>query len=174
MEIKRRLQQTYRAVGALPDTTITAPLAIQAKEWWYFARDYSRAAQVIYEKSPYLWLPRLMLTGHSIELALKACLLELGIQPPREHSLVNLYCLLSDREFELSELEQACIVHLEHFYNMDLATETKYKSRYPATRSEHLGGAVPDHPVFENIIESLFGQAEKIRAATPLLSGMDE
>jgi hypothetical protein len=72
---------------------------------------------------------------------------------------------VSDKGFELSEFEQACIVHLEHFYNQDLATQTKFKARYPTTHSESLGGAVPDNSVFEAIVRSLCEQTEKIVAA---------
>jgi hypothetical protein len=162
LEIQRKLQQIYKASA---DTTVRVPLVLQAMEWKYFAEDYAKAAKLVAATSPELWLQRLLLTGYSIELALKACLLASGVQPPKEHSLVKLYCLVSDKGFELSELEQACIVHLEHFYNTDLATQTKYKARYPTTHSERLGGAVPDHSVFEAIVRSLCDKAEKISAA---------
>ncbi len=162
LEIQHKLQQIYKAPA---DTTVEVPLTLQAMEWMYFAENYAKAAKLIAETSPELWLQRLQLTGYSIELALKAYLSASGVKPPKEHSLVKLYCLVSDKGFELSELEQACIVHLEHFYNQDLATQTKFKARYPTTHSERLGGAVPDHSVFEAIVRSLCEQAEKISAA---------
>jgi HEPN domain-containing protein len=163
LEIQNKLQHIYEASA---ESAVELPLPLQAMEWKCFAESYAKAAKLIAETSPGLWLQRLQLAGQSIELALKACLSASGIQPPNEHNLVKLYCLVSDRGFELNEFEQACIVHLEHFYHQDLATRTKFKARYPTTHSERLGGAVPDNSVFEAIVRSLCEQAEKVNAAS--------
>jgi len=66
----------------------------------YFAEGYAKAAKLVAEASPELWLQRLQLTGHSVELALKSYLAASGVQPPAEHSLVKLYCLVSDNGFD--------------------------------------------------------------------------
>jgi HEPN domain-containing protein len=162
LEIQHKLQCIYEASE---EPTVKVPLALQTMEWKYFAESYAAAAKLIAETAPWLFLPRLQLAGHSVELALKACLSASGVQPPNEHNLVKLYCLVSDRGFKLNELEQACIVHLEHFYHQDLSTRTKFKARYPTTPSERRGGAVPDNSVFEAIVRSLCRQAEKVNAA---------
>jgi HEPN domain-containing protein len=156
-EIQQQLKETYAAQG--PGGT-DLPLPIKSQLLRTFACSYSAAAKLVSESTPGLWLVSLQLAGQSVELALKACISVAGAQPPKHHQLVDLYCLAADHGFEISEREQALVVHLEHFYFRDLATETRFKARYPTDRDEALGGAVPDNSDLCRIVESLCKQAE--------------
>ena len=83
------------------------------------------------------------MTGQAVESALKACLTSAQTEPPKHHNLVQLYDLASKHGFTLGDPDLAAIVHLRHFYFRDVATGTRYKTRYPTEQMEQLGGAVP-------------------------------
>jgi len=161
LEIQRELREVYAAQGP---AGVDIPLSIRSQLFRTFARNYAAAAKLVSEGTPSLWLVSLQLAGQSVELALKACISVSGTQPPKHHQLVELYCLVANQGFEISEREQALVVHLEHFYSRDLATETRFKARYPTDRDEALGGAVPDNSDLLRIVESLCKQAENRNA----------
>lgn len=138
----------------------------QAAQWGWFANDYILAASSLDERAPHLWLPRLQVTGQAIESALKACLAAVGVEPPSVHDLVRLYELAAAQGFRLSEPHMAAIVHLGHFYHVDLATSTRYKARFPTSQAEVVGGAVPPHSAFSAIVGSLIRQAKQ-RSTVP-------
>ena len=119
LEIQSKIRRLYEWQSK---SVIENPLHLQAEMFKGFAKDYLEAAKFLDDALSALWLQRLQLTGHGIELALKMCLLISGDPPPNTHDLVKLYCLVSEKGFSLSELEQACIVHLDHFCHQDLAT----------------------------------------------------
>ena len=100
------------------------------------------------------------MTGHAVELSLKACLVAAGTKP-HGHDLVGLYKDAADLGFQLEDSDIAALIHLQHFYFQDLATSTKYKARYPTISSETLGGSVPSNATFVAIIHSLIEQAEQ-------------
>jgi HEPN domain-containing protein len=156
-EIQQQLKEVYATQGP---GGIDLPLPIKSLLFRTFAYNYSAAAKLVSESTPGLWLVGLQLAGQSVELALKACISVAGVEPPKHHQLVELYCLAADHGFEVSERDQALVVHLEHFYSRDLATETRFKSRYPTDRDEALGGAVPDNSDLLRVVESLCKQAE--------------
>lgn len=156
-EIQQQLKENYAAKGP---AGIDLPCPIKSQLFRSFACSYSAAAKLLSEGNPGLWLVSLQLAGQSVELALKACIWVAGVQPPKHHQLIELYCLAADYGFEISEREQALVVHLEHFYSRDLATETRFKARYPTDRDEALGGAVPESADLSRIVESLCKQAE--------------
>jgi HEPN domain-containing protein len=156
-EIQKQLTEIYAAQG---QAGADIPCPVKSQLFRSFAGRYSTAAKLVSESTPELWLVSLQLAGQSVELALKACISAASIQPPKHHQLVELYCLAADQGFGITEREQALVVHLEHFYSRDLATETRFKTRYPTDRDEALGGAVPDSSDFCRIVESLCKQAE--------------
>jgi HEPN domain-containing protein len=156
-DIHQQLKEIYAAQGP---AGMDLPCPIKSQLFRTFACSYSAAAKLISEATPDLWLVSLQLAGQSVELALKACISAAGVTPPRHHQLVELYCSAADNGFEISEREQALVVHLEHFYSRDLATETRFKARYPTDRDEALGGAVPRNADLCHIVESLCKQAE--------------
>ena len=156
-EIRNRIAELYASAGTSANEV---PLTIQALELISFAANYVAAAGLL-QTAPQHWLPMLQLTGQSVELALKACLAASNVAPSRGHDLLDLYAQAQSRGYALEASKYAAVVHLHHFYYQDLATNTKFKSRYPATQSERLGGAVPPHPTFSAIVSSLAEQANK-------------
>jgi HEPN domain-containing protein len=156
-EIQQELKEIYATQGP---AGIDLPCPIKAQLFRTFAGNYSAAAKLVSEATPNLWLVSLQLAGQGVELALKACISAAGVQPPKHHQLVELYCLAANHGFEISEREQALVVHLEHFYSRDLATDTRFKARYPADRDEALGGAVPRNSDVCGFVETLCNQAE--------------
>lgn len=158
VHIQRQISALYASIAERSPLTI--PLRVQAGEWLTFANSYSIAATLVAGGAEHLWLPRLQLTGHAVELALKACLAAASTRPPNEHDLVRLCILATDHGYVLSQAEQAAIVHLTHFYHRDLATRTKFKARYPTPNMERLGGAVPYDSTYRGLVQSLCEQAE--------------
>lgn len=156
-QIKSAIERLYLNTN---EPKVDVPLELQAIELAHFARDYIAAASVVAEQTPALWLPRLQLTGHAVELSLKACLASAKSIPPSEHDLIKLYQKVEECGFQLTSRDVAAIVHLRHFYFQDLATETKYKTRYPSKKFERLGGSVPSHSTFDTIVNSLLEQAK--------------
>jgi hypothetical protein len=132
---------------------------LQAGELAHFAREYISAASILDRDWPEHVLPTLQLTGHAVELSLKACLASAGSVPPVEHDLVALYREAEKLGFALDESQMAAIVHLRHFYFKDLATGTKHKARYPTPRIEELGGAMPRNSTFTSVVNALLDQA---------------
>jgi len=120
-------------------------------------------ASLIDEALPACWLPRLQLTGHAREAALKGCLAAAEISPPETHDLVQLYDVAAEHGYRLSEADLAALVHAGHFYYQDLSTGTKFKARYPTTSTESVGGAVPPNSIFQSIARLLVEQARKRR-----------
>jgi len=127
----------------------------------FLAKDYIAAASVIEREGPHLWLPMLQLTGQAVELALKACLAATQDSLPVGHNLVSLVRQAQARGLVLDSPMCAAIVHLQHFYSQDLATRTRFKARYPSTKVEHLGGAVPSNSTFTTIVTALLDQAKQ-------------
>ena len=158
-QIQKKIADIYKVGEQEPKSEV--PLQYQVMQWVYFAKEYMSAASIVDKELPQSYLPRLQLTGQAIESSLKACLASAQIDPPNQHNLVSLVRLTIDQGFKLEETEMAAIVHLQHFYYRDLATDTKYKSRYPTKTTESLGGAVPYNKTFGSIVNSLVEQAEK-------------
>lgn len=141
-------------------------LALHARELAFRARDYFAAASIIErEGGPPLWLPMLQLTGHAVELCLKACLASVNVTPPIGHDIVSLLQQVQGHGFELDSSMCSAIVHLHHFYFQDLGSGTRHKTRYPSRHAERLGGSVPNNSTFAAIVSKLLDQAEK-RART--------
>ena len=158
-DIQRIQQKIAKIYRAMEEPKIGVPLALQVMQWVSFAEDYIAAASIIDGQAPQHWLPRLQMTGHAIESALKACLVAVHAEPPNHHNLVQIYELASKHGFQLGNSDLAAIVHLGHFYFQDVATSTKYKTRYPTDKMERLGGAVPSNSAFVSIVRSLSEQA---------------
>jgi hypothetical protein len=156
--IQQKIQKIYQAIK---EPEIDVPIAVQVMEWVSLANDYISAASIIDKHAPPFMLPRLQMTGQAVESALKACLVaaHAGFPKGEGHNIVKLYELASEHGFQLGEPDLAFIVHLAHFYFKDLATSTKFKTRFPACKSERLGGAVPENSTFVAIVRSLQKQA---------------
>lgn len=157
-EILQRVERLYQQKAP---TQVDVPLALQARVLGYFAKDYIAAASVLDREGSQRWLPIMQLTGHAVELSLKSCLASADVSPPHGHDLIALYRTAETLGFELDNRDFAAVVHLHHFYFQDLSTATKFKARYPARQSEHLGGAVPSNSTFTSIVDKLLHQAEQ-------------
>ncbi len=160
-EIQQKISKSYKDLDA-ENASIEIPIIHQTLEWIGFSSDFIRAASLVNENDAkfLLTLPRLQLTGQAVENALKACIVSTGTEPQNSHNLVQLYETVENCGFSLDEPNQAWIVHLTHFYNQDISTSTKFKTRYPTKTSERLGGAVPEHSKFASLIQLLCEQAK--------------
>lgn len=162
-QVRCKIEKLYNAIEG---PTLNAPLEFQAYEWAHFAGEYIGAASILDKEESRYMLPKLQLTGHAIECSLKACLAAANSDPPSNHDLVQLYELAAMHGFQLDEKSLAMIVHLNHYYFRDLATDTKFKARYPTKTSEGLGGAIPGNSTFVSIVRLLIEQAA-LRASYP-------
>ena len=155
-QIQQKIEAIYRSSE---ESKVKVPQALQVMQWISFAEDYIAAASIIDGQAPQHWLPRLQMTGQAVESALKACLVSADAELPNHHDLVQLYESASKHGLTLSDPDLAAIVHLGHFYFQDVATGTRYKTRYPTDQTERLGGAVPYNSAFVSIVRSLIEQA---------------
>jgi HEPN domain len=162
-QLHRDIKRLYEGAE---EPSIEIPLALQAYLLAHVAAEYIGAASILEKESPRFWLQTLQLTGHAMECSLKACLAAANVQPPNKHDLVELCKLAGAKGFTLDDPNLAMIVHLNHLYYQDLATGTKFKTRYPAKAVEQLGGAVPSHSTFVAIIRGIVEQARQ-RTALP-------
>ena len=158
-QIKRQIEKLYKAVKVQP--VVDVPPKQQVMQWAWFAKGYIAAASIVRKEAPQHLLPILQMTGQAIESSLKACLAAADSSPPIGHDLVELYQLAEELGFQLDDSDKAALIHLNHFYFRDLATNIKHKARYPTNTSERLGGSVPKDATFVSIIGSLIEQAEK-------------
>jgi len=159
-EIQGQIKKLYQAGKVEP--VVNVPPKQQVRQWASFAETYIAAASIVEKEAPQHILPILQITGHAIESSLKACLVAAGIHSaPITHDLVKLYRLAEELGFQLDDSHKAALVHLQHFYFQDLATNTTHKARYPTKQSEPLGGSVPKNSTFDSIIHSLIEQAKQ-------------
>jgi hypothetical protein len=155
--VKELLAKAYRSVQG---DVVEVPRTAQVIQWVSFANDYIAAASLIDEYAHHrLWLPRMQMTGQAVESALKACVVSAGLKVPVQHDLGALCDLAVSLGFELSDPDLAAVVHLTHLYHEDVATGTRYKTRYPTLHTEALGGAVPANSVYVSIVRTLSVQA---------------
>jgi len=157
-KIKQKIADSYRTIDKQPQMQV--PLVLQVQIWISFAKEYLDAAVIVTKEKPQYMLPILQLTGQAIESSIKACLASANTEPPNIHDLVKLYRLSEKHGFQLDDLGIAAIVHLQHFFFQDLATGTRYKSRYPTKTNERLGGAIPSIETFISVAQSLIEQAD--------------
>ena len=93
LEVQEQLRKVYD-VAQEPATEV--PLCVQVLEWLSLAQEYLAAATLVSQHAEDVWLPRLQLTGHAVELALKACLAAADVSPPNDHDLVKLYVSVAE------------------------------------------------------------------------------
>jgi hypothetical protein len=127
----------------------------------YYSESYIRAAGVTAADPLRSLLVLMQLTGHAIECAMKACIASTGGKVPQYHNLVNLGDQVLGLGFNVSEQHRAFVVHVNHIYAHDLYTESTYKARYPSRNTEALGGSVPPHSAFAELVTSLCLQAKE-------------
>lgn len=158
-EIERKVANLYRSNTNQP--TVEIPPTLQVVSFISFSKGYLSAAEAVEKEIPQCWLPIRQLLGQSIELSLKACIASQGRKPKHGHDLIKLLRDCEQYGLNLESRDIALIVHLNHFYFKDLATETKFKSRYPTKGDETLGGVVPNVEEFKVVVGKLHEWAEK-------------
>jgi hypothetical protein len=138
--------------------------------WDYVARDYIAAATVIEESEPQRLLPRLWLTGHAVETALKAYLCARGLEwhGTNGHDLIGLLKLADQAGVEVADRDVAAIAHLHHIYYEELVAaeagnERRFYARYPRGS---FGVSTPANAEYVAIVESRLIQA-KLPKETP-------
>ena len=164
-DIRLRLQQMLKDEDGGRGEDL--PPFLHAIEWMGFAQQYDEAAGLLSRHSRAASdLPRILLSGHSVECALKACLAVRARDVPRTHNLVALADLVIDLGFVLYEPELLTIVHLDSVFHEDLVSETRFRVRYP---TEQFESSIRDHasqPQVARIVESLISQASRYNEHT--------
>jgi HEPN domain-containing protein len=155
-QIQSEIERLY---ARRKEPRVNVPLGERVRELDHLANRYIEAASLLERSGPKYWLPVMQLTGHAVELSLKACLVSARSIPPKAHDPVELYRLAESKGFGLDAPDFAAIVHLRHHYFQDLATGTKFKARYPTGTNERPGGVVPANSVFVAVVNSLLVQA---------------
>ena len=87
-QIQGKIEKLYKAIKAQP--VVNVPPKLQVRQLTSFAKEYIAAASIVEKEAPQHWLPILQMTGHAVELSLKACLVAAGTPPPPRHDLVVL------------------------------------------------------------------------------------
>ena len=177
-EIRKKIESIYRKGAELaeehqPPPNLDTPPEVRAELLEYvlqdgelrdliqYARNYMLAANKLGD--PFadgnfaMLLPKLQLTGHAIELALKACIQSRTGTFPHGHNLTELYRTAHAVGIRLSRRDFAYIVHLGHFYSEDLVTGTRHLARYPA-KGEGASGSIPPAESFTAIVNCLLDQ----------------
>jgi hypothetical protein len=124
----------------------------QIRDWIAFAKQYSKAAASLDELTDPLELPRGQLFGHAIECALKAFFTAKGKTIPKGskgHNLVAMAIEAEEFGCRVTELQANAIVQLSSEYFQDIATESKFKTRYPL---DHPGTRVSIVGNFDELI----------------------
>lgn len=159
-KIKNRLQLLLSESFDREPELVTSYL--QTIEWIGFAQQYSDAAKALEDRiGPVSELPRLLLSGHSIECALKACIVSKSQNVPQTHDLVVLADSVIELGFVLFEPELVSIVNLANVFFEDLVSKTRFRVRYP---TKHVESNIRDsvsHQLLARIVTSLTEQASK-------------
>ncbi|MDY6894851.1 MAG: HEPN domain-containing protein [Thermotogota bacterium] len=154
---KSQLEKLFRRKDGQESTEL--PKELRILSLIIYAGNYKKAAEIIENESPDLFIQSLHLWGQSIELGLKAFILSKNNEPKEVHDLVKLTRKAEELGLSLTQLEISSVVLLNHYFFEDLATQTKYKTRYPTKSEEHLGGPVPPNEALEGIFNSLISQS---------------
>jgi len=157
-QLRSRLAVLLRGVSVDPSETV--PAYLHVGEWIGFAIHYDEAANVLSGRDPTASdLPRLLLAGHAVECALKACLLAKGHVAPRTHDLVALADLVLSAGYSLQEPDLVAIVHLSSVFAKDLISSTEYRVRYPSKQFEARSRDYAPQTNVSRVVGSLVQQA---------------
>lgn len=159
-DIQARLQPLYDSSPAFP--TEDVPSFLHAKEWIGFATMYAEAARALSGGAAQTFvLPALQLAGHSVECALKACIISAQGSYKNTHDLASLTDCALDLGYVMHEPSVVQIVHLNQNYFVSMASGTKYKARYPIERFEARREPVVSTALIYNIVKDLCAQADR-------------
>lgn len=164
-DIRRIYQEVAKLYPATREPKIKMSPADQVKWYISYAQDFIAAASIIDSRASQHVRSRWQMTGQAVELALKTCIIvatrKNAPRGKKGHDLIKLCEMISEYGFHLEERDVAALCHLGHVYSWDLATGSKYKSRYPADYYEPNVAIDPGSSAFESIVQSLIEQAKE-------------
>jgi len=155
-------EQIRCASTHLPDCGPALARFDQVRHWLVFAREYLSAAELLCDRDPPIFFPRVQVSGHAIECAVKAYICASGKNVPggtKGHNLVSLLDIAIESGLTVNERDLAMVVHINHQYFRDLKSMTVYKSRYPSGFGEIYGGTIPDADFLRVFISRVCDQA---------------
>jgi HEPN domain-containing protein len=159
-DIRRRLQLLLTESVLEPKEDI--PIFLQASEWIGFAQHYSQAAESLSQREgQFSDLPQILLAGHSVECALKACLVARAQPVPHTHDLVALSDVVLDLGFVLHEPELVAITHLDSIFSQDLVSLARFRARYPTKQFQSNVQVHASAESIARIVTSLTSQASR-------------
>ena len=154
---KRKLKDLFKSGGIQDGSEM--PNELRVLLLFTYARNYLLSAEIIEKEASHLFMQSLHLSGQAIELALKAYILSCNEQPREIHDLVVLTTRSQNLGLMLEEIECSSIVLLNHYFFQDLATQTKFKTRYPPKAQEMSGGPIPDQKIWKRLFDKLVSHA---------------
>jgi len=173
--IRARLKQLMSEATLPPNEDVS--VFLHTIEWVGFAQHYNEAADSLSQRSgPVSDLPRILLSGHAVECALKACLVTKAHDVPRIHDLIVLSDRVLNFGFVLLEPELVAIAHLNSVFSEDLVSLTRFLVRYPSNQSEANFQRHVSQISVARIVDSLIAQVTKYNgnANRKPWSGVDE
>lgn len=135
------------------------PNELRVVSLFLYSKQFLSAAEIIDREAPNLFLQYLHLWGQAIELALKGYILSCNQEPKEIHDLVKLTIKAESLGLVLEQIENSSVVLLNHYFFEDLASKTKFKTRYPTRSDESVGGPIPEKNVLLGLFNSLVLQS---------------
>ena len=130
------------------------------REWMFFAQQYVEAASLLDDSAIADNVAKLQLSGHAVECALKAFLLTTTQSNPKTHDLLALGKSAEDAGCHVTEIQAIAVFQLSLSYSMDIATNTRYKARYPTRDFESKVRATPSHDSVAELVANVLTQVE--------------
>jgi HEPN domain-containing protein len=160
--ISRIKEIEARMTGLLKDLSYSEPnlSTWMVREWIYFAQQYIEAASLLDDSLITDNPAKLQLSGHAVECAFKAFLLVVTQSSPKSHNLLELGKYAEFSGCHVTELQALAVLHLSLSYSIDIATNTRYKARYPTPETEANVRAIPSHRLVVELVESVISQVE--------------
>ena len=131
------------------------PTELQVVSYFSYSNSFLSSAELLESLDPRLFMQTLHCTGQSIELALKGYILSCGETPGRIHNLIELAKKVEELGFQFEKIQESAVVLISHYFYEDLTTNTRFKTRYPSSNEEMVGGAIPDLNEIRKMVKSL-------------------
>ena len=100
----------------------------KTRDWVFYAQQYAQAASVLDQHAPDQLLPRLQISGQSVECGLKAYLSTVLPTVPHSHDLLTVGKQAEGIGCLITDMEAVAIFQLSLFFYRDIRTGTKYKA----------------------------------------------
>jgi HEPN domain-containing protein len=151
-----------RLTGLLQDLSHSEskPRTWMIGEWMFFAQQYIEAATLLDDSPIADNVAKLQLSGHALECALKAFLLAATQSTPKTHNLLALGKSAEEAGCHVTEMQAIAVFQLSLSYSIDIATNTRYKARYPTHEFESKVRATPFHDSVAELVANVLAQVE--------------